>query len=173
MKPWYLIWPGWSHVWLSSLSSITTFCAAFQRRCWGSRLACASICVRLIKRSFESWTIFRRFRGFTWSSSSRKRLISRFLRITFIATLSSAITAFRIDNREAGELFFSANNFIISPLRFSVKISEIIGSGVADCFRTTTHREFRGLVTFLGYNPVAFHSDRTFSSRRPISRAFA
>ena len=85
--------------------------------------------------------------------------------------MSSALAAFRIDNREVGELFFSANNLMISPLRFGVEISEVAGGGVAGRFRTTTYRELRGLATFLGYNPVAFYLNRMFSSRRPISRA--
>ena len=69
-----------------------------------------------------------------------------------------------------GEVFFLASNLIISPPRFSIEI-EIISGGVAGRFCTTTHREFRGLAIFLGYNPIAFYLDRIFSSRRPISRA--
>ena len=87
--------------------------------------------------------------------------------------LSSALAAFRIDNLEVGELFFSANNLMISPPRFGVKISEVASGDVAGCFHLTTHQDLRGLATFLGYNPVAFHPDRMFSSRRPISRALA
>ena len=85
--------------------------------------------------------------------------------------MSSALAAFRIDNYEVGELFFSANNLIISLPRFSIEISEVTNSDIAGRFRTTTYRELRGLAIFLGYNPVAFYSDRMFSSRRPISRA--
>ena len=83
----------------------------------------------------------------------------------------STLAAFRIDNREVGELFFLANNLIISPPRFSIEISEITNSSIAGRFRLRTYREFRGLATFLGYNPIAFYPDRIFSSRRPISQA--
>ena len=91
--------------------------------------------------------------------------------MTSIAILLSVIAAFRIDNREVGELFFLANNLIISPPRFGVEISEITDSSIAGRFRLRTYREFRGLATFLGYNPVVFYPDRIFFSRRPISRA--
>jgi len=89
----------------------------------------------------------------------------------FIVILLSALATFRIDNREVGKLFFSANNLMISLPRFGVEISEVTGGNIASRFRTTTYRELRGLATFLGYNPVAFYLDRTFFSRRPISRA--
>ena len=79
-------------------------------------------------------------------------------------TLSSAVAVFQINNREAGELFFSMNNFIISPPHFGVKISEMAGGGVAGHFCMMTHQELRGLAMLLGYNPVTFHPDRTFSS---------
>ena len=89
-------------------------------------MACASTSVRLAKRSFGSGWIFRRFGGFVLASSSRKRSISRSFKMIFIAILSSALAAFRIDNLEVGELFFSANNLIISPPRFSIEISEVV-----------------------------------------------
>jgi hypothetical protein len=69
--------------------------------------------------------------------------------------------------------FFLANSFTTSLPRFGVETSEVIGGGVGGCVGTMTHREPRGLTTFFGYNPVAFHPDRIFSFRRPISRAFA
>src|SRR5262249_28364595 len=102
-----------------------------------------------------------------------KRLISRSFIVTSIAILSSVVVAFRIDSREAGERSFLVNSFMTSPPRFSVEIFGMADSGVASGLGSVTHREFRGLVTLLGYNPIAFHPDRTFSSRRPISRAFA
>ena len=76
-----------------------------------------------------------------------------------IAILSSTLVAFRIDNHEVGELFFSANNLIILLPRFGVEISEVVGGSVAGRFCTTTYRELRSLATFLGYNLVAFHPD--------------
>ena len=96
---------------------------------------------------------------------------SRSFKRTSNAILSSTIAVFRIDNREVGELFFSANNFIISPPHFGVEIFEIISSKIASRFCTTTYREFKGLTIFLRYNPIAFYSNQMFSSRRPISRA--
>ena len=83
----------------------------------------------------------------------------------------STLAAFRIDNREVGELFFSANNLMISLPRFGVEISEVTNSNIAGHFRITTYRELRGLTIFLGYNLIAFYLDRIFFSRRPISRA--
>ena len=87
--------------------------------------------------------------------------------------MSSVVAAFRIDNHKVGELFFLANNLIRSPPHFGIEIFKITGGSIASRFHLRTHREFRGLATFLGYNPVAFYSDRMFSSRRPISQALA
>ena len=100
-----------------------------------------------------------------------KRSILRFFKITFIIILLSILAAFRIDNREVGELFFSVNNLIILLLRFSIEISKMIGSNIASRFRIITYRELRGLAIFLGYNLIAFYLDRIFFSRRLISRA--
>ena len=94
----------------------------------------------------------------------------RSFKIIFITTLSSVIAAFRIDNREIGKVFLLINNLIILPPHFSIEI-EITDSGIVGRFYITTYREFRGLATFLKYNPVAFYLDRIFFSRRPISRA--
>ena len=85
----------------------------------------------------------------------------------------STLAAFRIDNREVGELFFSVNNLMISLPRFGVEISEVTDGDMAGRFRITTYRELRGLATFLGYNLVAFYLDRMFFFRRPISRVLA
>jgi len=85
--------------------------------------------------------------------------------------LLSTLAAFRIDNREVGELFFSANNLMILLPRFGVEISEMTGGDIASRFRIMTYRKLRGLAIFLGYNPIAFYLDRMFFSRRPISRA--
>ena len=64
-----------------------------------------------------------------------------------------------MDNCEVGEVFFLANNLIISLPRFSVEIFEITDGSIAGHFRIIIYREFRGLATFLGYNLVAFYSD--------------
>ena len=64
-----------------------------------------------------------------------------------------------MDNREVGEVFFLANNLIILLPRFSVEIFEITSGSITGRFCIITYREFRGLATFLGYNPVAFYSD--------------
>ena len=61
-------------------------------------------------------------------------MILRSFRIISIAILSNIVAAFRSDNREVGKLFFSANNLIISPPRFNIKISEIIDSNIAGRF---------------------------------------
>ena len=90
-----------------------------------------------------------------------------------IIILLSALVAFRINNLEVEKLFFLINNLIILLLRFSVKISEVVGGSMAGRFYLRTYRELRGLTIFLGYNPIAFYPDRMFSSRRPISRALA
>jgi hypothetical protein len=102
---------------------------------------------------------FTTFSWFCLGELHRKRSISRSFSITSIATLSNAAAAFRIDSREVGEPLFSANSFTMSPPRFGVQISEVARSGIAGRLATTTHREFRGLATFLGYKPVAFHPD--------------
>jgi hypothetical protein len=88
-----------------------------------------------------------------------------------IIILLSVLAAFRINNREVGELFFSVNNLTRSPPRFSIEIFEVVGGSMAGRFRITTYRELRDLAIFLGYNPMAFYSNRIFSSRRLISRA--
>ena len=76
-----------------------------------------------------------------------------------ITILSSAVAAFRIDIREAGEWLFSANSLIISLPRFGVEIFKVIDGGVVSRLGSMTQREPRGLVTLLGYNPVTFHLD--------------
>ena len=97
-------------------------------------------------------------------------MISRSFKIISIIILSSVVAAFQIDNREVGEIFFLANNLIISPPRFNIEI-EIIGGDIINRFYIIIYREFRGLAIFLGYNPIAFYLDRIFFSRRLISRA--
>ena len=44
-------------------------------------------------------------------------------------------------------------------LYFSIKIFEIIGNSITGYFYIITYREFRGLIIFLKYNPVAFFLD--------------
>jgi len=55
--------------------------------------------------------------------------------------LSNTETVFRIDNCKVGELFFSANNFIILLLPFSVEIFKMINSRVAGRFCIIVRRE--------------------------------
>ena len=66
-------------------------------------------------------------------------MISRSFKTISIIILLSVIAAFRIDNCEVGELFFLANNLIISLPRFGVEISEIINGSVAGRFRLRTY----------------------------------
>jgi hypothetical protein len=85
-------------------------------------------------------------------------VILQSFKIISIITLSNIITAFRINNREVEKVFFLISNLIILPPHFNIKI-KIISSGIISRFYTTTHRKFRGLAIFLGYNPIAFYLD--------------
>ena len=64
-----------------------------------------------------------------------------------------------MNNRKIREIFFLANNLIILPPRFDIKIFEITSNNITDRFRITTYREFRGLAIFLGYNLMIFYLD--------------
>ena len=57
------------------------------------------------------------------------------------------------------ELFFLANNLMISPLCFNVEIFEVAGGNMTGCFYITTHRELRDLAIFLKYNLMIFYLD--------------
>jgi hypothetical protein len=76
------------------------------------------------------------------------------------AIQSNARAAFRIDNREVGDLFFSASKYNKSQPRFGVEIFELEGRGGEGVgLGIITQRECNGLFIFLGYNSVAFHPD--------------
>ena len=64
-----------------------------------------------------------------------------------------------MDNYKVGEVFFLTNNLIILLLRFGIEIFEITNSSITGYFYIITYREFKGLIIFLGYNPVAFYLD--------------
>jgi len=100
-------------------------------------------------------------------------LISRSWITTFIAALSKAAAAFRIDNLEAGEVFFTVNSFIISLPRFSEVITIVVSSDIISLFSVTTHLDLSGFTILLRYNLVAFYLDRIFSSLKLILRASA
>jgi len=67
--------------------------------------------------------------------------------------------AFQIDNYKVEKVFFLTNNLIKLLLYFNIKIFKIIGGSIAGHFYIIIHREFRGLATFLEYNPMAFYLD--------------
>jgi hypothetical protein len=77
--------------------------------------------------------------------------------VTVIEVRSNAVAANRTHRRVVGEKLFPENSFTTSLPRFGVLMSMVEGGGVDGRSRTTTQREPKGFLTFLGYKPVAFH----------------